>query len=84
MKKICLIARQNVYTGVEHKIMDDYGLKAVDGIRYGKEKLINDNYTLSSIANDLNMSLRRKIRNGQQTSIQFVLKMVAKSKFKTN
>lgn len=53
MKKICLIARQNVYTGVEHKIMDDYGLKAVDGIRYGKEKLINDNYTLSSIANDL-------------------------------
>lgn len=53
MKKICLIARQNVYTGVEHKIMDDYGLKAVDGIRYGKEKLINDNYTLSSIVNDL-------------------------------
>ena len=46
MKKICLIARQNVYTGVEHKIMDDYGLKAVDGIRYGKEKLINDNYKL--------------------------------------
>ena len=42
MKKICLVARQNIYKDSTH-LHDDNGLRALNGIKYGKVHEIEDN-----------------------------------------
>lgn len=43
MKKIVLVARQNIIDPSAHRIHDDQGRCALDGIRFGKVKEIEDN-----------------------------------------
>ena len=73
MKKICLVARQNIYKDSTH-LHDDNGLRALNGIKYGKVHEIEDNEDPLNIWNS-----RRRIRLSMRIGILFVLKMVMKS-----
>ena len=55
MKKIYLVARQNVHSVAKHELHDDKGLECLDGIRYGKPKYIDDNINPLSVADDLKL-----------------------------
>lgn len=55
MKKIYLVARQNIYSDAKHELHNDTSLECLDGIRYGKSKYIDDNIKPLSIASDLKL-----------------------------
>ena len=55
MKKIYLVARQNLHSVAKHELHDDKGLECLDGIRYGKPKHIDDNINPLSVADDLKL-----------------------------
>lgn len=53
MKKICLIARQEISNCSKHEVYNDKDLECLEGIRYGKLKHIDDSINPLSIADDL-------------------------------
>lgn len=59
MKKICLVARQNIYKDSTH-LHDDNGLRALNGIKYGKVHEIEDNEDPLSIWHSLRLEFKKE------------------------
>ena len=59
MKKIQLVARQNIINPSTHQFHDDQGRRALDGIRYGKIKEVEDNVDPMSIRYELRKEFKR-------------------------
>lgn len=60
MKKICLIARQDILTPAGDRFHDDEGRRALDGIRNGREKEIADQADLMAMVNQLCLEFERE------------------------
>lgn len=58
MKKICLVARQNIYKDSTH-LHDDNGLRALNGIKYGKVHEIEDNEDPLNIWHSLRLEFKK-------------------------
>ena len=59
MKKICLVARQNIYKDSTH-LHDDNGLRALNGIKYGKVHEIEDNEDPLNIWHSLRLEFKKE------------------------
>ena len=59
MKKICLVARQNIYKDSTH-LHDDNGLRALNGIKYGKIHEIEDNEDPLNIWHSLRLEFKKE------------------------
>ena len=59
MRKICLVARQNIYKGSTH-LHDDNGLRALNGIKYGKVHEIEDNEDPLNIWHSLRLEFKKE------------------------
>ena len=59
MKKIVLVARQDVINPSTHRIHDDKGLFALDGIRYGQVHEIEDHINPETLGRDLIKDFRK-------------------------
>ena len=46
MKKIKLIARENIYKNANHELLDDRGLKALDGYAESRICEVDDDYDM--------------------------------------
>ena len=58
MRKICLVARQNIYKDSTH-LHDDNGLRALNGIKYGKVHEIEDNEDPLNIWHSLRLEFKK-------------------------
>ena len=59
MRKICLVARQNIYKDSTH-LHDDNGLRALNGIKYGKVHEIEDNEDPLNIWHSLRLEFKKE------------------------
>ena len=59
MKKICLVARQDIYKDSTH-LHDDNGLRALNGIKYGKVHEIEDNEDPLNIWHSLRLEFKKE------------------------
>ena len=59
MKNICLVARQNIYKDSTH-LHDDNGLRALNGIKYGKVHEIEDNEDPLNIWHSLRLEFKKE------------------------
>lgn len=87
MKKIVLVARKNIISPSQKRIHDDQGLKALDGIRYGKPISIDDNSNPELFWNELRRAFEKEnpdfhadryaiqLENGQEIDCSDRLKM---------
>lgn len=53
MKKVALVARQNIVNPMTGRVHDDTGLRALDGIRYGKMRVVEDHFDSHEVMKNL-------------------------------
>lgn len=96
MKKIVLVARKNIISTSQKRFHDDQGLKALNGIRYGRPISIDENASPEAFWNELRRAFEKdnpnfhadryaiQLENGQEIDCSDKLKMQTVNKADEN